>query len=382
MNIGFDAKRAYHNGTGLGNYSRTLIRSLDRYHPEHEYFLFNPKASNRYHLEGAHLHQIQPEKFIYQKLSSLWRSRYILQDLKKNNIDLYHGLSHEIPFGIERTGIKSVVTIHDLIFRKYPKQFNRIDVLTYDYKFNYACKHANQIIAISEQTKKDIIELFKISEEKITVCYQSCDEKYSRLFSAEEKLHIRNALKLPERFFLYIGSVIERKGLMKICEAMSLLEKKDRIPLVIIGDGKKYLEKTKAFIREKNMESFFVFLKETDAAKEFQPFTDGSCLPAIYQMSEALIYPSIYEGFGIPVLEALWSETPVITSNISCLPEAGGPDSYYINPINSNEIAEAMKMIPNNSALTAKMRSSGKQHAMLFTNRICAESVMNVYNKP
>src|SRR5450759_2900584 len=122
MNIGFDAKRAYHNGTGLGHYSRTLINSLAKYFPEHEYYLFNPKPSSKFNFyQTNNIHEVLPNELLSKLFSSAWRSSWVKKDLKKYKIDLYHGLSHEIPLGIQQTNTRSVVTIHDLIHERYPE---------------------------------------------------------------------------------------------------------------------------------------------------------------------------------------------------------------------------------------------------------------------
>jgi hypothetical protein len=155
MNIAFDAKRAFSNSTGLGNYSRTLISSLSEFFPEHEYFLCTPKLSKRFNVDTLnHVYAVTPQHFPSSAFTAAWRSSWVKKDLQQLKIDLYHGLSNEIPIGIEKTGIKSVVTIHDLIFERFPDQYNRIDVQIYRKKYRYACKHADKIIAISEQTKK------------------------------------------------------------------------------------------------------------------------------------------------------------------------------------------------------------------------------------
>lgn len=188
MNIAFDAKRAFSNSTGLGHYSRTLIRSLSEFFPEHEYFLCAPKLSNRFDVANLkHTYAVTPQHFPSSVFTAVWRSSWVKKDLQQLKIDLYHGLSNEIPMGIEKTGIKSVVTIHDLIFERFPGQYNKIDVQIYRKKFRYACKHADRIIAISEQTKNDIIQFYKIPENKITVCYQSCNEAFGLAVSDAEK---------------------------------------------------------------------------------------------------------------------------------------------------------------------------------------------------
>lgn len=380
MNIGFDAKRAFHNGTGLGHYSRSLIHSLSEYYPQHQYYLFNPKPSSVFSLKAGNLHEVLPTGFINKALSSAWRSSWVKKDLQRLKVDLYHGLSHEIPAGINTTGISSVVTIHDLIHERHPEQYNTIDVKIYSRKFRYACAHADRVIAISEQTKRDIIDFYKTPEEKIRVCYQSCNPAFGVQASNEEKLRVKKLYGLPDEYFLYVGSLIERKNLLNSCKALSLLQKELKIPLVVIGDGKKYKQQVKAYIKQAGLEESIIFLSEKPSAS-LRSYRDAADFPAIYQSAIAMIYPSFFEGFGIPVLEALWSRLPVITSNVSCLPEAGGEGAYYVNPDSAEEIAAGMKKIYADKQFAAAMIEKGWAHAHNFTPQKHAEAVMSVYKE-
>lgn len=377
MNIGFDAKRAYHNQTGLGHYSRTLINSLSVDFPENDYFLFNPKPSNIFHFNKENIYEVLPIKLIHKSFSSLWRTKGILKELKKLNIEIYHGLSHEIPVGISKTKTKSVVTIHDLIFEHYPSQYNKMDVAIYRAKFKYACKNASHIIAISEQTKRDVIQFYKIPENKITVCYQSCNEQFAQQISDEKKEKIRKKYSLPSEYLLSVGSIIERKNLLAICKSLKLLN--SNIPLVVIGDGSSYKEIVKKYITENNLASRIIFLSEKEEAINSMSFKTAEDFPAIYQMATAMIYPSTFEGFGIPVLEALMSKIPVITSNVSCLPETGGNAAFYINPTSEKEIANAIQEILENKSLVKERIELGTLHAQKFTPSKSAAAVMNVY---
>lgn len=379
MNIGFDAKRAYHNGTGLGHYSRTLIRSLAEYFPQHQYFLFNPRPSELFKLEGKNLQEILPQSFPDKLLPFLWRSSRVKNDLVKLKIDLYHGLSHEIPFGIHLSGIKSVVTIHDLIFERFPEQYSRIDVEIYRKKFRYACQFADRIIAISKQTQNDIIEFYQIPEDKITVCYQSCNPAFGNPVSDVEKEKIKKKYDLPDQFFLFVGSIIERKNLLNICKALFLLRNEFNIPLVVIGNGKKYKQQVKDYIRQNGLENRVLFLSENPLASVSSSFLRAEDFPAIYQSAIAMVYPSFFEGFGIPVLEALWSCLPVITSNVSCLPEAGGDGVYYVSPDNAEEIATGMLKIYSEKLLAGTLKEKGWKYAQNFTQQKCAGAVMDVY---
>lgn len=380
MKIAFDAKRAYQNGTGLGNYSRTLISSLATFFPENRFYLCAPKITHRFEAGNfKNIQKITPTRFIAKTFSSLWRSIWVKNDLRRQGVDIYHGLSHEIPIGIQKTSIRSVVTIHDLIFERYPKQYNWIDVQIYRKKFKYACKHANAVVAISEQTKNDIVQFYKIPEDKISVCYQSCDPAFGAAVSADEKPRIKELYQLPDTFFLYVGSIIERKNLLTICKALKNLQGKLEIPLVVIGNGSVYKKKVKAYIYQNNIESSVIFLSDRDQVNKSAGFQSSVDLPAIYQLSTALIYPSFYEGFGLPVLEALWGRVPVITSNTSCLPETGGDAALYVNPNSPHEIATAMFKVATDKSLVSEMKEKGWQHAQKFTAKNCATQVMQVY---
>lgn len=382
MNIGFDAKRYFHNSTGLGNYSRTLVNGMAEIFHEHHYYLFNPKPSGKFNKPLlSNIREVQPKDFPSNIFTSMWRSNWVTKDLSRLSIDLYHGLSHEIPVGINKTGIPSVVTIHDLIFERYPEQFKKIDVQIYRRKFKYACQNANRIIAISKQTKEDIINLYGIREDKIDICYQSCHPAFGIRVEEEEKQNIRRQYSLPGRYFLYVGSIIERKNLLNICMAIKLLTGKVDIPLVVIGDGKKYKAQVKQYINQEHLFDKIIFLSEHARVNSRLGLHKPESLAVIYQMAEALIYPSFFEGFGIPVLEALWSRIPVITSNVSSLPEAGGEGALYIDPSSPEQIAEAMSSIINNLTLRENYIEKGWVHAHDFTLEKCCRPVMDVYKK-
>jgi glycosyltransferase involved in cell wall biosynthesis len=382
MNIGFDAKRAYHNKTGLGHYSRTLVCSLAEFFPEHRYFLFNPESSSLFNFHDAkNIHEVLPSSFFSKLAPSIWRSNWARKDLKKLKVDLYHGLSHEIPIGIHKTGIKSVVTIHDLIHERYPGQYKALDRNIYTRKFRYACEHADHVIAISNQTKQDIIDFYKIHPGKISVCYQSCNPAFGNIVSTEEKQRVKQLYKLPDRFWLSVGSIIERKNLLNVCKAIGLIKNEINIPLVVIGDGGTYKQKVQQYIAENHLENHVIFLSDSAVAESSPGFQSATDFPAIYQQALAMIYPSTFEGFGIPVLEALWSSLPVITSNVSCLPEAGGEGAFYINPMQETELAEQMKIIFSDKQLVSKQIEKGLQHAQKFSNLNTASAVMNVYKQ-
>ncbi|MEL7531192.1 MAG: glycosyltransferase family 1 protein, partial [Bacteroidota bacterium] len=357
MNIGFDAKRAFQNFTGLGNYSRTLLTELQTSYPQHQYHLYSPKLTRNARTEPLFAEGEFEHHSSNALIKAWWRSRGVLKDLKRDQIDIFHGLSHELPFGIHKRGVKSVVSIHDLIFYPHPEQYAAWDRKTYHYKFRYACQKADHIIAISESTKADILRYYEVAEDKITVIRQACNPIFYEEVSFGERSAVAARWQLPQKYFLYVGSVIERKNMRLILEALPQLVQEDPdFCLVVIGGGSSYYQKMKAKATALKLESHIKWLKDI-------PFTD---FPAIYQNATAMVYPSYYEGFGLPVLEALASGLPAITSNRSSLPEAGGPASLFIDPDSLDELVSAMRTLNTNADQRAAMIQSGKEYAAAF----------------
>ncbi|MFN0274597.1 MAG: glycosyltransferase family 4 protein [Chitinophagales bacterium] len=368
MRIGFDAKRYFQNATGLGNYSRMLVHSLAKYYPQHEYLLFTPFAKNEFDIEETARVKIIRSK--QKSWGGLWRSYAINHDLKRSKIDIFHGLSNEIPFQIRKTGVKTVVTIHDLIFKRFPNHYPLIDRNIYDIKSKYACKHADVIIATSQATKKDIIEFYDVNEQKIKVIYQSCDEKFFVTPQPDALRLINKKYNLPAEFILYVGSIIERKNLLNICKAYIQIEEQKRIPCVVIGRGGVYAAKVNTFITQNQLEKYFIFLKGVSNDE----------IHAFYQQAFAFVYPSKYEGFGIPVLEAMASGCPVITSVVSSMPEVAGDAALLVNPDSTEDISEAIQKLTQNENLRKQYAEIGEIQAQKFTAQTFAGKVVEIYN--
>ena len=370
MRIGFDAKRAFLNNTGLGNYSRDAIRVLSYFYPDNKYFLYTPKGKKNSRLaflnDNNNTFVRAPQSLLNKALKSYWRSKSIVHDLFTNRIDIYHGLSHEIPLGIEKTNIKTVVTIHDLIFIRYPHLFRTIDRKIYYKKFKSACQRADKIIAVSQQTKQDIIDFFLISEEKIEVVYQGCNAIFQHKITTNTKQAVQEKYNLPNDYLLSIGSIEERKNLLTILKTLKELPNQK---LVVIGNGKAYKIKCLRFISKHNLSNRVLFLSDLKLIE----------MAAIYQNAEILIYPSIFEGFGIPILEALFSKTPVITSKDGCFVETGGPSTKYINPHSVDQMKMAILEIQNSRELQEKMKIDGLKYAQNFTDDKIADNLMKIY---
>lgn len=372
MIIGFDGKRAVLNFTGLGNYSRFIISALNRNYPDNTYEVFSPKAKESSELssmlhENTHLNL--PRHFIDKRLSSLWRTKRIVADLKEKGVELYHGLSNEIPAGIEESGIKSVVTIHDLIFLRYPEYYKPIDRKIYDRKFRSASERSDRIIAVSECTKRDIVSFYGIPPEKIDVVYQGFHPIFSTAPGESEKREIAEMYALPKRFILCVGTIEERKNLMLPAEALRSLP--EDIHLVAAGRRTPYAEKVEKYCSEKGLSKRLHII-------EGVPFR---LLPALYSLASVFAYPSRFEGFGIPIIEALQTGIPVLAATGSCLEEAGGDGALYVNPDDTEAAADALERLLYDADLTARLKAAGKEQIRKFSPENIANGVNEVYRK-
>lgn len=356
MRIAFDAKRAYHNYRGLGNYSRDVIRLLTTYAPEHEYLLF-AKPTDRYAF--PHTKTIAP-KGLWALMPSLWRSYGCIHDL--DGVDIYWGLSGELPFGIHRKAVKKVVTIHDAIFLRYPELYSAGYRRMFTRKVQYACDHADLIIAISEQTKRDIIEFFHADERKIRVVYQGCNNRFREPVSEAQSAKVRMQYALPEQYVLTVGAIEPRKNLRNLIEAMS--QAHIDLPLVAVGGKSAYAGQMAQLAQERGVTLQMI---------HDLPFED---LPAVYKGAKVFCYPSVFEGFGIPILESMCIGTPVLTSTGSCFSETGGEAALYADPLQPAQIGAQLSRILADTALQETMRTKGFAQAQLFTDEQVAANLV------
>ncbi len=379
MNIGYDGKRAFQNKTGLGNYTRSLVTILSQYYPDFKYHLFAPKQTGLFNTAAFNnVKALLPKQPFYKKFPTIWRQIGMVKEIKNAGLDIYHGVSNELPRGIEKTGIKTVVTVHDLIFERYPETYHFDERYVHGWKIKRACNIADVIIAISKQTKDDLVNLYGVNEEKIVTCYQSCNPIFEKIISPAEKALVKERYHLPDQYFLFVSSIAPRKNLIAICRAMILLRNKINIPLVVIGDGKKEKAEVKNLMLANGMASQLILLNELPVSKE-NAFSTAADFPAIYQQALALIYPSIFEGFGLPVLEALWSGLPVISSNTSSLPEVAGDAALYFAPDDHEELASHMLSVAANTGLAEILRGKGFEQAQQFATKKYADSIVQVY---
>ncbi|HJG89582.1 glycosyltransferase family 4 protein [Barnesiella viscericola] len=372
MIIGFDAKRANANFTGLGNYSRFMVETMATYGNEHKYRMYIPKKCKNALYDSLLKHKnvasIQPRSFLMKRCKALWRTFFIKRGLLQDGVQLYHGLSNELPVGIHRTGIRSVVTIHDLIFLRYPQYYHWLDRIIYNYKFRYACRKSDRIVAVSECTKRDIVKFYGISPDKIDVVYQGCDPVFAQPVSAEAKARVREAYHLPEHFILSVGTIEERKNLLL---AVKAVEQLGNVHLVAVGKSTAYADEVKAYIEAHGL---------GDRIHMIHNLKFGD-LPVLYHMAEAFVYPSRFEGFGIPIVEALSAGVPVIAATGSCLEEAGGPCSLYVDPDDVAGMTAAMKRVLSDADLRREMIEAGKAYVVRFDPKRLADEMNAVYLK-
>lgn len=361
MKISYDAKRFFHNASGLGNYSRDLVRILATFYPQNQYFLLNKNPSNR----GKTVLNLPNVSFVETSSGNFARQYKMGKDAQNLNADIFHGLSGELPLKWNEKPIKKIVTIHDLIFKRFPHYYSWFDRKIHFWKFKKAAETSDLVIAISEQTKNDIIHFLKIPENKIRVVYQGCHKAFKEFIFPEFLNQTKEKFNLPERFVLNVGTVEERKNLLNVVKALE----GTNIPLVIVGKKTKYFNKIEKFISKKKLEVFFL----NNVSMEE--------LAAIYRLADILVYPSFFEGFGIPVIEGLFSGTPVITSNTSSLPEAGGNAALYIDPGNPLDLRSKILYLWENESERKRRSELGFQYAQKFTDEVIAKELMKVYEE-
>lgn len=372
MIIGFDAKRAFKNFTGLGNYSRFILKSLSQNFPSNDYMLYTPEIKKNteeicYACKNTNQKTVTPDQlWKLPGISGMWRS--IFQGFKhcENHLDIFHGLSNEIPL-LKNKSTKYIVTVHDLLFCRFPELFNPIDVQIYKFKMARSCREADQVIAVSEQTKRDLIDYFGIDSKKIKVVYQGVHEIFHQEVSNEKTLEVKQKYKIPDRYLLFVSTIDKRKNVQLILQALK--ERKDwSHPLVVIGRATSYQSHLNSYIEKNNLKDKVTFLHNVS-------FED---LPALYKSAHVFIYPSFFEGFGIPIIEAQRMGVPVITSKGSCFQEAAGNGALYGAPDDTNALISNIDLL-SDEVQREKMIHKGYMNIKRFDQQIISRQIMEIY---
>ncbi len=369
--IGFDAKRIVKNGTGLGSYGRTLVNDLAALPLQLR--LYAPDAG-RDDLRAQVLHHDNvrlclPGRLVPLVGKSLWRSHGVVRSLLRDGVQVFHGLSGELPVGLRRSGIRSVVTVHDLIFMRHPEFYHWADAQIYTMKFRQTLREADRIIAISECTKRDIMELGGVDERRISVIYQSCAQRFSAEVEEGQLQTVCRHYGLPARFILNVGSIEARKNMLLAVKALPRLP--DEVGLVMVGRRTPYTDKLVRYAADHRLSHRIHILHGVPDAH----------LPALYAAAEAFVYPSVYEGFGIPVIEAIRQGLPVVACTGSCLEEAGGPDCRYVSPTDAEAMAEALRQSLAGSAEREERIRRSRQYIRRFEGAAVAAQVCDLYEE-
>ena len=359
--IGYDAKRIVRNGTGLGSYGRTLINDiatdnalqLRLYAPDEGREDLRNQIVNRQNITFCY-----PSHSVLPFHKAAWRTKGIVKDLLHDGVRLYHGLSGELPIGIRKSGIKSVVTIHDLIFLRHPEFYNWLDTKIYAWKFRQTIREADHIIAVSECTKRDIIKLGQVDESRISVIYQSCAPR----FNAPNP-----EIPTPPRYILSVGSIEARKNILLAVKALPYLP--EDISLVIVGRHTRYTDQVNDYIKANRLDHRVHILHGVS----------DEVLPSLYAGAEAFVYPSIYEGFGIPIIEAISCGLPVVACTGSCLEEAGGPDSLYVAPDDAEGMANAIRQSLRGAEGREQRILRSREYIRRFEGQDVASQVIDLY---
>jgi glycosyltransferase involved in cell wall biosynthesis len=386
--IGLDAKRIVRNATGLGSYGRTLVNDLLRTAADDYLFRLYAPDEGREDLRQQVLQHPNLE-FCYPKgdppqpslkregdsslftlhSSLFWRTFGIVRDLLRDGVQLYHGLSGELPVGIRKRGIKTVVTIHDLIFLRHPEYYKWIDRKIYAWKFRRTLKEADLIIAISECTKRDIIHYGHVPEEKIRLVYQSCSTWFKQHVGDDQCQKVNARYELPNRYVIHVGTIEERKNILLAVQALPLLP--EDLHLVVVGRQKPYAQQVLSEARRLGVDTRLHLLQGVPNAD----------LPALYQMAEACVYPSRYEGFGIPIIEAIQSGLPVVACTGSCLEEAGGPSCLYVSPDDPEALASALLQVLKGAEGREARILQSQEYVRRFEGTDVASQVLAIYEE-
>lgn len=372
--IGFDARSANSENSEIGCYGRFIIKALAEACPENAYFrMYTPKHQPQREYDALdslpNVESMEPDGALWRKLSLLWQMFRMSKDAKRGDVELYHGLEGRLPYGLRRRGIRSVVSVHNLISLRFTKYYNIFERVIEYIRLSSACHRADRIIAASEATRRDIAHLLGVSHEKIDVVYEGCNPLYSREISDEEVAAVRKKYDLPERYILNIGDMVERKNFGLIVEAMAELP--DDINLVVVGEQTSYTKRVKRRLKVLGFENRVHFRRNVATQDR----------AALYKGANIFINPSRFEGFSVEILEALSVGVPVIATRGSSLEEAGGKHSIYVSDRDCGELVDAIERLSSDEQLREKMIEEGKHHVTHFRSEVAAYNIMKCYRR-
>lgn len=370
--IAIDYTPAYEQGGGIGRYVREITAALASYDTKTDYRLFVSGAAPTQLPQpiGSNF-QWRPTRLTPRWLARIWhRARLPLPvEVFTGRVGLYHATDFVLPPTLP--GTKTLLTVHDLSFIRVPETASPSLRVYLERVVPRSTYQADHILADSEATKRDLIELYSIPPEKITVLLSGVDSRFAPVRDSDEILTTRSRYKISERpYILSLGTVQPRKNYGRLVQALANLRQTGHdIGLVIVG-GRGWLEDSiYETIRTTQMKDFV----------RFTGFADENDLPALYSGATCFALPSLYEGFGIPILEAMACGTPVVTSNVSSLPEVTGEAGLMVNPYDVDEITESLRRLIVSSDLRADLIQRGFEQARRFTWDQSARHLYDIY---
>ena len=357
MKIGFDAKRYFHNNTGLGNYSRILVNEMCAHFPDNQYFLFDKRPD----LAGVPANAIA---VVPGNSPVLWREYGILKEIKMYGLNVFHGLSNELPFGKFPASVKKIVTIHDVIFKAFPEHYQWIDRSIYDFKTKHAIKAADTIIATSKATADDLLRYYKADEKKIKVVYQTCSKLHQIDYSDAAIDAFRKANSLTEPYLLYVSSFETRKNHLPLIKAFAALGQA-KVKLVLAGRKRETYNNCIALIKSLGIEKLVNLIDDISSEN----------LPLLYRGAQAFVYPSLIEGFGIPLIEATHAGLPMAVNNIAVFMEIAPPGTLYFDSTNEVSMVETLHKLLERGA----NKVDYAEHLKRFDEAEISKRVIQIY---
>ncbi len=372
MIIGFDGKMAVSDNKELGNFSRLIIDVLSQYYPKNHYMVYAPQAR-----ENRDLTPLLARTSVHLKTprhalsTTLWRNRGgILNDAEHHHTRLFHGIAGVLPSKMSSYTIPSVVSIFDLTYLHYPKNFNFFDRMRYHAKTRRSCQVAKRVIAVSEYAKRDIVDNYGVSADKVCVAYPGVDERYLREINDKELNDVKRKYGLPEKFIVSAGRIVRHRNALQALQALEQLGDK-AIKLVLLGKSTDYYDEVKNYAAQHKMSNQITHISRASAAD----------LPAIYHLALACVMPSRYESFAMPIIEAQCCGTPVVAATGSCMEEVGGDGALYVSPDDVNALADGLGRVISDNALRNQLIERGKVNAQRFTRQAMADAIIACYEQ-
>lgn len=364
--------------SGIGVYAYEITKHLRQFEQLDAYVqVFNLMNKEDMDIE---LNGLEFKKDISTTMSyAIYRRIWHYIPIKYNTLfkeqgDIYHFFDYIVPPRIKG---KVITTIHDMTYELYPETMQKTTRDRIKKDIYYSIERADEIITISESTKKDMKDILNIPEDKIEIVPPGVDfHKFHREYEEPQIKQVRQKYNLPDEYILYMGTLEPRKNIETIIEAFAMLKREsdyvvDKVKLVIAGKKGWLYETIFNKVNELGLEKQVVF---TDYVSEVDK-------PIIYQLAKIFIFPSIYEGFGIPVIEAMAASVPVITSNVSSLPEVAGDAAILIHPTDIVKMAEGMHTVLTNEMLSQEMVEKGWIQAQKFNWSSSAKQLYDIYQK-